>query len=265
MTAKCRLLFLGTGGSMGIPVIGCDCQVCQSTSKFNKRLRPSVLLSCEEKKILIDSGPDFRFQALKYGIKDLNGVIYTHAHHDHTAGLDELRILTFRSGKPLPCLLSQETLEDLKFRYYYIFDAAPDLRKLTANIQPCILNGTKGEAVFQGLQIQYNSYEQGGMAVNGFRFGDLAYLTDLRDFDDDIFSMLKNLKTLIISSLRFTPSYLHLSIDEAVEFAQRVNAEQTWFTHIAHELDHEKTNAYLPDNIRLAYDGLELEFDADWE
>lgn len=259
-----RFLFLGTGGSMGVPVIGCDCAICKSESSLNKRLRPSALISYADKNILIDCGPDFRLQALGYGINTLDGLIITHAHHDHTGGIDDLRVYTFRrQGNALPCLLSKSSLEDLKRRFYYIYEESGDYNKLTTTFKNTILEGDQGTVNFLGMKIQFVTYEQGGMPVNGFRFGNLAYLTDIRHFDNRIFDSLKNLKTLIISALRFTPSHLHLSIDEAVDFAHKVGAEQTWFTHIAHELDHEKTNAVLPPNIQLAFDGLEVLFEPD--
>jgi len=256
----CRFLFLGTGGSMGIPVIGCDCPVCSSSSHFNKRWRPSAMITKGNQKIVLDCGPDFRLQALHYKIDTLDGVIFTHAHHDHTAGIDDLRIYTLRSGKPMPCLLSQETLKDLQERYGYIFNENYEGMKLTTNLQTTITPGNEGDINFLGWDIHYVTYVQGGMRVNGLRFGDLAFLTDIREYDSSIFDSLRNLKTLVISALRYTPSHLHFSVDEAVEFAQKVGAEQTWLTHIAHDLDHEETNAYLPANIRLGYDGLEFGF-----
>lgn len=218
------------------------------------------------KVFLIDSGPDFRFQALKFGIKEIDGIILTHAHHDHTAGIDELRIFTLRSQKPLPCLMSEETLRELKVRFYYIFDPryAQDGVKLTTDLAIDCLNGETGESIFEGLKFNYVAYQQGGMEVNGFRFGDLAYITDIKDYHPSIFSVLQGVKTLVISALRFTPSHLHFTVDEAVEFAKKVGAKKTWLTHIAHELDHERTNAYLPESIRLSYDGLELKFNAEF-
>lgn len=260
-----RFTILGSGGSMGIPVVGCPCAVCQSTISENKRLRPSALIQVEGRSILIDCGPDFRQQALRHALVDLDGTILTHAHHDHTAGIDELRIFTLRSGKPLPCLLSPETLQELKIRFYYIFDerTAPDGTKLTTNFQLQNLAAGQGETVFLGLKVRYMSYFQGGMQVTGLRFGDLAYLTDIKDYTPQIFESLKGVKTLILSALRHTPSHLHFTVDDAVDFAAKVGAKQTWLTHIAHELEHVRTNAYLPESIRVGYDGLEIHFDAE--
>lgn len=260
-TIPSKLLFLGSGGSLGIPVIACPCEVCHSNHPKNKRLRPSVLLKIGEKTILIDCGPDFRTQALTHDIKSLDGVILTHSHYDHSSGVDELRVFHIFERKPLACLLSDESLKDLIQRYYYIF-GDDNKNKLTTKFDLTILPHEQGEIDWLNLHIKYFSYEQAGMQVNGFRFGNLAYVTDIRNYKDTIFSALQGLDVLILSALRFTPSPLHLSVDEAVAFANQCQAKQTWLTHISHELEHDRTNAYLPENIRLAYDGLEISFNA---
>lgn len=258
---KCQFVFLGTGGSMGVPVVGCPCAVCHSSSPYNKRLRPSAGIKIGSKFILIDSGPDFRYQALRAGIQTVDSVIFTHAHHDHTAGVDDLRIFTLRSQEKMPCLLSEATLNDLKMRFYYIFDENQAAPKMTTNLDITLLSGVMGKVNFEGLPIDYVSYQQGGMMVNGLRFGNLAYVTDIKNFDPAIYSVLKGVKTLIVSALRYTPSHLHFTVDDAIDFAAQVGAEKVWLTHIAHELDHEKTNVYLPPHIRMAYDELELDFE----
>jgi phosphoribosyl 1,2-cyclic phosphate phosphodiesterase len=245
---------------MGIPVIGCHCSVCQSDSPCNKRMRPSGLITIDNKKFLIDCGPDFRMQALEHHIDRLDGLILTHAHHDHTAGIDELRALYLRQKIPLPCLLSRDTAEEIRNRYYYIFKN-PEKEQLLPRIDLQLLDGPRGLVKFQGINIRFLSYEQAGMQVNGFRFGDFAYISDIRHYPDTIFDDLKGIKTLVISALRFERTPFHLGIDDAVEIAKRIGSEHTWLTHISHELDHEATNAYLPANVRMSYDGLELTFD----
>lgn len=254
------LRFLGSGGSMGIPVVGCSCDVCLSDSPFNKRLRPAVLVTYNQKKIWIDTGPDFRQQALHHRVNKLDGVILTHAHHDHTAGIDELRVFEIRDRKPIPILLNQSTANDLRVRYAYLFEENPQFYKLLTRLELHILDASSGEIYFLGEKIRYMTYEQAGMEVNGFCFGSLAYLSDIRNYKEDIFSHLQEIKTLVISAAKFIPSSFHFSVDEAVEFAKKTSAERVWLTHICHELDYEKTNAYLPANIRLAYDGLEITF-----
>lgn len=248
---------------MGTPVIACDCAVCTSSNPKNHRMRSSALITAGDKKILIDCGPDFKAQALKHKIGSLDGVIFTHAHNDHTAGIDELRIYSLRSGKPLPCLLSPETKEDLKTRFYYLFEQKGPYQGLLSRLDMHPLELLRGEVEFLGIQMTYFSFYQLGMRVDGFRLGDLAYVSDIKVYPETIFEDLKGVRTLIVSALRFQPSPMHFNVDEAVAFAKRVGAESTWFMHIAHELDHDIGTAYLPPNIKLSYDGLQLDFKAD--
>jgi len=254
------LRFLGTGASLGVPVVGCNCSVCHSTNWLNRRLRSSVLISIGKAKIVIDVGPDFRSQALAANVTHLDGVIITHSHHDHTASMDELRAFTHFSGHPLPILFSQATLNDLKIRFYYILGLAEDSNISRNHFDVQILPSHSGAVCFLGNAVKYVSYLQGSMEVNGFRFGDLAYITDIKSYNEEIFDFLKGVKTLVLGVLRHAPSALHLSIDEAIAFAKRCGAEQTWFTHLSHEIGHEETSMLLPPGISLSYDGLEIPF-----
>lgn len=263
MKVEGRLLILGSGASMGIPVIGCHCPVCQSDSPCDKRLRPSVLLTIGGKNLLIDCGPDFRTQALKYQIDSLDGVLFTHAHHDHIAGIDELRAFYMRSKTVLPCLLSAETAADIRHRYHYIFANTP--LQLTSKIAFQELEGSRGHTIFEGVHVDYVTYEQAKMKVNGFRIGNMAYITDIKHYPDTLVNDLKGIDILILSALRFDPSHFHLGIKEAIAFANEVGAKHTWITHIAHDLEHEATNEYLPPNVRMAYDGLNFSFICDKE
>jgi phosphoribosyl 1,2-cyclic phosphate phosphodiesterase len=261
MSTTGHFLFLGTGSSMGIPVIGCHCPICRSESPCNQRLRPSGLLTINKKQILVDCGPDFRLQALKYHIERLDGLMLTHAHHDHIAGIDELRVLYMRTKTPLPCLLSQFTAHDLRLRYAYIFIDPTETMKLTSRINLQILDGDRGETSFLSIPIRYFSYSQGGMPVNGYRIGNFAYVSDIRNYPETIFEDLAGVEHLILSALRYDLSAFHFGIDEAIAFSKRAGVSHTWLTHIAHELEHETTNSYLPPNVRMAYDGLELNFE----
>jgi phosphoribosyl 1,2-cyclic phosphate phosphodiesterase len=246
-------LFVGTGASLGVPMIGCHCDVCTSSDPKNKRLRSSLLLTIDDKKILIDAGPDLRLQALRYHIHHLDGVIFTHAHHDHTAGMDDLRVYYFLDKKPLPCLVSKSCADDLHRRYYFMFEPP-----ISGRLQLEILDQCNGTLDFLGMPISYFSYEQLGMAVLGIRIGSFAYVTDIKNYDDAILSHLLGVETLVLSALRFTPSHMHLTVDEAIDLAKKIHPKQTYLTHLSHDLDHEKTNAYLPASIQLAYDGLQI-------
>lgn len=256
---KGKLLFLGTGGSVGVPIIGCPCEVCHSNDPANKRLRPSALLRIGQRQFLIDAGPDFRTQALRAGITKLDGLLLTHAHHDHTAGIDDLRPIYYRRQTPFPVLLSSATAQEIRRRYSYLFES--DDKDFISRLHLQLLDGQEGSTLFEDLPIQYVTYMQGGMWVNGYRIGNLAYLSDIRHFSPSIFENLKGVQYLIISALRYTPSPLHFSVDEAIDFANQLKAEKAWLTHVSHELEHQHTNAYLPPHMCLAYDGLELEFE----
>ncbi len=256
-------LFLGTGGSMGVPVLGCECSVCTSTCTFDKRLRSSGLICANEKNLLIDCGPDFRNQALSANIKALDALILTHAHYDHVGGLDDLRAFFLSKGNSLPTFLSNETAIDIKRRFDYMFKKATSEKIVIPKFDLNEFKSDRGEIDVLGFKIKYLSYSQMGMTVNGIICGDLAYISDIKYYPETIFDDLKGVETLIISALRMMPSAMHFTVDEAIDFSRKVGAKKTYLTHIAHELDHKKTNAYLPPNIQMAYDGLNLTFHAE--
>jgi phosphoribosyl 1,2-cyclic phosphate phosphodiesterase len=261
MKTKGSFLFYGTGGSTGIPVIGCDCAVCRSDSPCNKRLRPSGLLTVGDRRLLIDCGPDFREQALRYDLSHLDGVILTHTHYDHIGGIDELRIFFFRYEEPLSCLLSKSSLKELQSRLHYMFAKRSHGNNIPVQLDFQLLSEARGVMEFRDIPLSYVTYRQGGMLVNGYRFGNFAYITDISDYPESIFDDLSGCETLVVSALRHSPSHVHFTLDEAVAFARRVGAKRTWFNHISHELDHEETNEQLPPDVQLAYDGLTIEFE----
>lgn len=255
-----QFLFLGTGGSMGVPEIGCHCKVCNSNSSYNKRLRSSGLLKVGGKKLLIDAGPDFREQALKFHIDRLDGVLITHPHFDHVGGLDDLRIYYFLQKSAIPCLLSQDSLDDIKLRFHYMFRPIQPGRSISAQIDFQVLEKDFGNVVFQEIPFQYMSYFQTNMKVTGFRIGSFAYVSDIREYTQELLDYLKGVKILILSALRHVPTMMHFSVEEAVDFSKKVGAEMTYLTHIAHDLDYETTNAMLPSDVRLSYDGQIINF-----
>lgn len=257
---KGELLFLGTGGSTGIPVIACQCAVCTSTAQHNKRLRPSVLVKVQGKSFLIDVGPDFRTQALTYKIDQLDGVLLTHTHYDHLGGLDDLRSYFFAQKKRMPCLLSRESFQEIKIRYHYLMRPLKDGHTICAQLDFFELEKDFGEVLFEGVNWKYMSYFQSSTEVTGYRLGSMAYISDIREYSDQLLKSLEGVELLVVSAQRYVPSSLHFSLDEAVDFSQKVGASRTWITHITHDLDHNEANQKLPHNVRLSYDGLQVPF-----
>ena len=258
-----RLTFLGTGTSMGVPTLGCECPVCTSANPRDRRLRPSVLVQWKtaqgtgDRTVIIDTGPDFREQALRMRLKHIDAVLYTHSHADHIMGLDDLRPLSFasfRAGGPIPLYAAPETAAVLEriFDYHFSSESTYPTRA-RVRMLPLVDAIRVHEAEFICVPVRH-----GQMDIAGFRFGDAAYLTDVSEIPESSFGLLQNLETLVLPSLRHQPHPSHATVKQAVEWAQRIGARQTWLTHIAHELGHQETNRTLPPGIALAYDGLEV-------
>jgi len=254
-------LFLGTGGSAGVPLIGCQCEVCTSSSFYNKRTRSAGLIKVQDKQFLIDVGPDFRAQALRFDVKHLTGVLLTHAHADHIAGIDDLRAYYFLEKKKLPCILSQETFDEVKRRYHYMLTPMAADKSTSAQLDFQVLPHDFGTCQLGGVSFSYFTYHQLEMKVTGFRLGNIAYVSDIRTFTDKVVEALQGVDILILSALRHSPTKMHFSIDEAIAFSRRTLAKQTYLTHIAHDLEHASMNALLPPDVRLSYDGLQLEIE----
>lgn len=259
MKAEC--VFLGTGGSAGVPMIGCSCAVCTSSSPYNQRLRSSVWIQLAEKNFVIDTGPEFRLQALREKIHELDAVFLTHAHFDHIAGIDDLRSYFFLKKQELPCFLSKETFDEIKQRSHYLFETKREGKSLSAQLDFRILEGDFGSVEVLGLKVQYLTYYQGSMKVTGYRIGNFAYVSDIRTYTEELLTSLKGVKVLVLSALSKAPSPMHFTIEEAVEFSRKVGAAKTYLTHIAHDLDYERTNAFLPNEVRMSYDGLKIAFE----
>lgn len=254
------LLLLGTGASSGCPVICCSCPVCTSKDPKNRRSRASALVRIQDKTFLIDAGPDLRQQALTFDIPKIDGLIITHTHYDHIGGLEELRTYNFRQKKAIDCLLSMESLAAVQKLFYYLFEPRNGVMSFTSQFAFQPLSADRGEVLFCDVPIRYFSYRQSSMKVLGLRFGDLAYVTDIKDYPETIFDDLKGVSTLVLSALRFGKSDLQFSIDDAIDFASRVDAKLTYLIHMSHEIDYHHIASLLPENIKPAYDGLQLHF-----
>ncbi len=251
------IVILGSGTSMGVPTLGCTCRTCVSTDPRDNRLRPSVAVEWEGHRILIDTGPDFREQALRYGIRNIDAVFYTHPHADHILGLDDLRPLTFlRSGK-LPLYADEPTAEVLERIFAYVFSA-----DATYPTRPRVeLHRLHGPVQMAGITFQPIRLAHGDIAVTGFRFGDAAYLTDMSSIPEDSMALLEGVNVVILDALRKTPHPSHASIDDAVGWAERLGVKRAFFTHMSHEILHAEVDAELPASMQLAYDGLRIPFE----
>ncbi|EKE21039.1 MAG: hypothetical protein ACD_7C00376G0001 [uncultured bacterium] len=255
-----EIIFLGTGPSTGVPVIACSCKTCKSKSRYNKRLRPSILIRHNKKNILVDAGPDIRQQALKYKIKKVDALIITHSHFDHIAGIDDLRIYNRKKKKAIDCFLLKETYEELKVKYEHLFTRNLDGHTKSAKFVFHILDDQKDHFKFAGITFNYFSFFQDSKKVLGIRLNNIAYVTDIKRYDKKKLDEINNLDFLILSCLKKTFCDVHFNLKEAIDFIKKINPKMSFLTHLAHEVDY---HSFLPKNlknIKLAYDGLILRF-----
>ncbi len=246
-----KILFLGTGTSTGVPQIACQCKVCQSNEAKDKRLRSSVLVSVGEVNILIDCGPDFRQQALKYNVSKIDGILLTHEHYDHVSGLDELRPL-----READVYAEKRVLDILKSDMPYIFCArpypgAPDIRLREIKENETLL--------IKNIEIQPIRATHYHLPVLGFRINNFAYLTDFSEIPDEEYPKLTDLEVLVIDALRTFPHHAHLTLEQALEQVDKINPKRAYFIHMSHDMGlHDEVQKSLPENVFLSYDGLEL-------
>ena len=250
-----KITFLGTGTSQGIPVIGSDHPVCLSQNLKDKRLRVSAFIEWNKNAYVIDCGPDFRQQMLNVNASKLDGILFTHEHADHTAGIDDIRPFFFRQGD-IPVYAHERVLKALHKRFDYIFESenkypgAPSVKEHEIINAPFFLKDLK--------VIPINGFHN-KLQVFGFRFGDFAYLTDMKTIHDDEIEKIKGIDVLVINALREKPHLSHFNLEEALGFIQKVNPKKAYLTHISHLLGfHDVVQQKLPKNVFLAYDGLEI-------
>jgi len=253
MSDVVELLFLGTGTSAGIPMIGCHCAVCSSADPRDKRMRPSVIFSRAGKNVLIDTTPELRLQCVANRTDMVEAVVYTHAHADHIFGLDDVRRFNALRAGPLDVWASEATHRILTQCFPYAFmEPTPELRIFRPHLNRRFIEQPFNVA---GMTFHPIPLLHGQMPVFGFRVGNIAYCTDVSEIPESSFEMLQGLDVLVLDALQHTPHVTHFNLEQAVAAARRINAKQTLFTHIAHALGHETTNAGLPDRMRLAFDG----------
>jgi phosphoribosyl 1,2-cyclic phosphate phosphodiesterase len=255
-----RLTFLGTGTSFGVPQIGCGCAVCRSDDPRDRRSRSGALLQAGGASILIDTPPELRLQLVAAGQSQVDAVLYTHGHADHINGIDDLRMFSVRQRGPLPLYGPPETLERLRMSFDYIFNDS--VRPYAGTSKPCLeLRPLEpGRPVdVAGVEVLPLAFRHGHMRVYGYRFGPLAYVTDVKAVPPEERARLRGLRVLVLNALWWRPHPTHLSIAEAVETAQDLGAEETYLTHLTHETGHAELEGQLPPGIRPAYDGLTVE------
>jgi len=250
-----EVIFLGTGTSQGIPIIGSDHPVCLSDNSKDKRLRVSILISWNNLNILIDCGPDFRQQMLANNIEKLDAIFYTHEHNDHTAGLDDIRPFFFRQGD-IPVYAHSRVLSALRKRFDYIFASENKYPGAPGVIEHEIENKAFN---YNGLTVTPVEFMHNRLQVFGFRIEDFAYLTDIKSIEDKEAEKLGDLEVLVVSALRVEPHHSHFNLEEALEFIEKIKPKKAYLTHISHVLGfHEEVEKTLPENVFLAYDNLKI-------
>lgn len=257
MNSKIRVTFLGTGTSQGIPIIGSRHPVCLSTNPKDKRLRVSVMLEWDNYTYVIDCGPDFRQQMLRENVSRLDGILFTHEHSDHTAGIDDIRPFNFMQQQKIPFYADYRVLNALRQRFAYVFESenrypgAPAVEELLIDKNSRFTLG--GKKVIP-IEVHHDI-----LPVLGYRIDDFTYITDMKTISEEEIQKVKGTKVLVVSALREEPHYSHLNVEEALAFVNRIKPEKTYFTHISHRMGfHDEVEKKLPENVHLAYDTLSI-------
>jgi phosphoribosyl 1,2-cyclic phosphate phosphodiesterase len=251
-----RVTLLGTGTSTGVPVIACDCAVCGSADPRNRRLRPAALLELPAGAVLVDTPTDLRQQALTYGIRRVDAVLYTHAHADHILGLDELRVFNFRQGATIPCYGPAAALAAIRRTFAYAFEPGQE-----GGGKPQVeLVPIAGPLELLGATVVPVPVRHGSLEVFGYRLGAFAYVTDVNFIPEESHALLAGVEVLVLGALRYRPHTTHFTFAEAFAAAERIGARRTLLTHIAHDVDHAAPAVRLPAGVEIAHDGLVVDF-----
>jgi phosphoribosyl 1,2-cyclic phosphate phosphodiesterase len=251
-----KITFLGTGTSQGIPIIGCECKVCQSTNQHDKRLRTSILVENENCKIVVDTGPDFREQMLKAKVKSIDAILYTHEHRDHIAGLDDIRAFNYLQNKPIDIYAEKNVIEALKLVYYYIFEqnpypGVPKVITHQIDLEPFSING------FKIIPIRVMHYK---LPIMCYRFNEFTYITDANYISEEEKEKIIGTKYLVVNALRKQKHISHFNLTEALQLIKELAPRKAWLIHISHQMGlAEEIKKELPENVSLAYDGLTIE------
>ena len=247
---------LGSGTSHGVPMIGCDCTVCTSDDPRDKRMRPSIFVRTSGHRILVDTSPELRLQCLAHEVTTVDAVLFTHHHADHVGGLDDLRRFNWMTKQSMPCYGTARTLDRIRKMFAYAFQHAPGSPHSRPNLDLQVVETepfTVGDQTVIPIPIMH-----GPLPILGYRIGNFAYCTDCSHIPDESIEKLRGLDVFMVDAVRRRPHPAHFSLDQAIDVSQRVNAKQTYFTHLAHAFLHAETNAELPERMALAYDGLRI-------
>lgn len=255
LSNKLKITFLGTGTSSGVPMIACNCEVCQSTDKKDTRLRSSIMVESETTRIIVDTGPDFRYQMLREKVREIDAVIFTHPHRDHIAGLDDIRAFNFFQKKTIPVYANQMTEDAIRRDFYYAFDH----RNIPGLPQMNIVPITDDDFIIGDIKVTPIWVMHMNMPVLGFRFGNYTYITDANFINADSMAKIKGSSAITLNALRHEKHISHFTLSEAMDIVHNLAIPQAYFTHISHQLGlHQQVSAQLPEGIHLAYDGLSI-------
>jgi phosphoribosyl 1,2-cyclic phosphate phosphodiesterase len=256
MAFPLKITVLGSGTSVGVPTIGCHCAVCTSADPRDNRLRPSILIGYEGRNVLVDTTPDFRTQALRAKIERVDAILYTHAHADHLMGLDDVRPFNFRQGGRIPIYASPAVMEAIRRAFQYVFQEVERVTNVP-KLDTHLIDGAPFDLF--GLEFTPVPVLHGAEPIYGFRFGRAAYLTDHSEIPESSYDLLRDLDVLFLDALRYKPHPTHSTVERSIKTVERLRPRRAYFTHICHDLGHERAESMLPPDIRLAYDGLEIE------
>ena len=250
-----QITFLGTGTSHGVPVIGCECATCMSDDFKNKRYRSSIYIELEDSSLLIDTPPELRLQLLDNNIRKIDAVLFTHPHADHLMGFDDLRGINRLQRSSIPCYGNSMTIKEIERVFSYIFNPI----QIGGGVPEVTLHRVNTDFEIDGNIINPIPIKHGDLDILGYRIGKFAYITDCSYIPESSFALLDGIELLVIDALRYRPHSTHMNIEQALKVVNRLGVSKAYFTHLSHDLEHNKVNSELPDYVQLAYDGLKVE------